>query len=104
MHRYSPFGIMCLIAGLISILNYSSIVSMVNSFQSSIAGRIMQIGDLGKTLSQLGMYMITVIAGLSIHACITLPLIYFLVTRKNPATFFKGMLQAWITALGTASR
>lgn len=69
-----------------------------------IAGRIMQIGDLGKTLSQLGLYMITVIAGLAIHAVITLPLIYFLVTRKSPAKFFKGMLQAWITALGTASR
>jgi solute carrier family 1 (high affinity glutamate transporter) protein 2 len=25
-------------------------------------------------------------------------------TRKNPAVFFQGMLQAWVTALGTASR
>ncbi|OXA52519.1 excitatory amino acid transporter [Folsomia candida] len=70
---------------------------------SLIAGRIMQIGDLSTTMSQLGMYMITVIVGLAFHALITLPTIYFTVTRKNPWTFFKGMLQAWITALGTAS-
>jgi len=51
----------------------------------------------------LGLYMLTVITGLIIHAVITLPAIYFAVTRKNPLTFFKGMLQAWVTALGTAS-
>ncbi|XP_077493870.1 excitatory amino acid transporter-like [Amblyomma americanum] len=77
---YSPFGIMSL-----------------------IIGKIMSIKDLALTAQQLGLYMLTVITGLLIHACITLPLIYFLITRKNPVTFFKGMLQAWITALGTAS-
>ncbi|KAL3208746.1 hypothetical protein MRX96_038861, partial [Rhipicephalus microplus] len=77
---YSPFGIMSL-----------------------IIGKIMSIKDLALTAQQLGLYMLTVITGLLIHACITLPLIYFLITRKNPITFFKGMLQAWITALGTAS-
>ena len=79
--RYSPFGILCL-----------------------IAGKIMAIEDLAATAAQLGMYMVTVCCGLAIHAFITLPGIYFLITRNNPAKFFKGMLQAWITALGTASR
>lgn len=64
----------------------------------------MSIANISKTMHQLGLYMVTVIAGLAVHAIITLPLIYFLVTRKNPAKFFKGMLQAWVTALGTASR
>ncbi|RZF45728.1 hypothetical protein LSTR_LSTR011867 [Laodelphax striatellus] len=77
---YSPFGIMCL-----------------------IAGKIMAIANLASTAQQLGMYMVTVILGLSIHAICTLPAIYFFVTRKNPALFFRGMLQAWVTALGTAS-
>ncbi|XP_064595453.1 excitatory amino acid transporter-like [Liolophura sinensis] len=77
---YSPFGIMFL-----------------------IIGKIMALPDLGAVASQLGMYMVTVLAGLVIHAVITLPLIYFIVTRKNPLRFVHGVLQAWVTALGTAS-
>ncbi|XP_035215699.1 excitatory amino acid transporter 2-like isoform X2 [Stegodyphus dumicola] len=68
-----------------------------------IIGNIMDIEDLAVTAQQLGLYMLTVIVGLLIHGIITLPGIYFLITRKNPWTFFKGMLQAWVTALGTAS-
>ncbi|XP_076311606.1 excitatory amino acid transporter-like [Tachypleus tridentatus] len=77
---YSPFGIMSL-----------------------IIGKIMEIKDLAQTAQQLGLYMLTVIAGLVIHAGLTLPLLFFVITKKNPLTFLKGMLQAWITALGTAS-
>lgn len=68
-----------------------------------IIGKIMLIKDLKSTADALGLYMATVITGLIIHACITLPLLYFIFTRKNPLTFFRGMLQAWMTALGTAS-
>ena len=50
----------------------------------------MSIDNLSTTASQLGMYMVTVIVGLLIHAVGTLSLIYFAVTRKNPAVFFKG--------------
>jgi solute carrier family 1 (glial high affinity glutamate transporter), member 2 len=50
------------------------------------------------------MYMLTVIIGLMIHALISIQLLYFFITRKNPFTFLKGMLQAWLTAVGTASR
>lgn len=57
---------------------------------SLIIGKLMAIQDLAQTAAQLGLYMITVILGLVIHACITLPLIYFGTTRKNPLTFFKG--------------
>ncbi|KAL6426492.1 hypothetical protein ACFW04_009143 [Cataglyphis niger] len=77
---YSPFGIMCL-----------------------IAGKIMSIANLAATAQMLGLYMVTVILGLMIHAIITLPMIYWFITRKNPAVFFRGMMQAWVTALGTAS-
>ncbi|KAG8510772.1 Excitatory amino acid transporter 2, partial [Galemys pyrenaicus] len=78
---YSPLGIACL-----------------------ICGKIIAIKDLEVVARQLGMYMITVIVGLIIHGGIFLPLIYFVVTRKNPFSFFAGIFQAWITALGTASR
>ncbi|CAL9697269.1 unnamed protein product [Knipowitschia caucasica] len=77
---YSPFGIACL-----------------------ICGKIISIKDLEVVAKQLGMYMVTVIVGLIIHGAIFLPSIYFVIVRKNPFTFFLGIFQAWITALGTAS-
>lgn len=64
----------------------------------------MSIQNLAMMAQMLGLYMITVIMGLLIHAIITLPLIFWLLTKKNPAVFFRGMMQAWITAMGTASR
>ncbi|KAF4093128.1 hypothetical protein AMELA_G00029360 [Ameiurus melas] len=70
---------------------------------SLICGKIAAIGDLEAMAQQLGMYMVTVIVGLIIHGGIILPLIFFCVTRKNPFTFYSGIFQAWITALGTAS-
>jgi solute carrier family 1 (high affinity glutamate transporter) protein 2 len=70
---------------------------------SLIIAKILAIKDMYTVAQQLGLYMLTVITGLIIHAVITLPLIYFVVTRKNPLTFFRGMLQAWVTTLGTAS-
>uniref|UniRef100_A0A8C9RJI3 Amino acid transporter n=2 Tax=Scleropages formosus TaxID=113540 RepID=A0A8C9RJI3_SCLFO len=77
---YSPLGIACL-----------------------ICGKIISIKDLEVVARQLGMYMVTVIVGLIIHGAIFLPLIYFAIVRKNPFSFFMGIFQAWITALGTAS-
>jgi len=77
---YSPIGIMCL-----------------------IMGRILEIRDLGDTARMLAMYMVTVLTGLAIHALITLPGLFFLLTKKNPFVFMRGLLQAWVTALGTAS-
>ncbi|XP_049326936.1 excitatory amino acid transporter 2-like [Astyanax mexicanus] len=77
---YSPVGIACL-----------------------ICGKIISINDLEVVARQLGMYMVTVIVGLIIHGGIFLPLIYFIIVRQNPFTFFMGVFQAWVTALGTAS-
>lgn len=79
--RYSPIGIMCL-----------------------IAGKIMSIINLGATAQTLGLYVVTVMLGLSIHGILTLPTMYWFLTRQNPGAFFRGMMQAWVTALGTASR
>lgn len=79
--RYSPLGIACL-----------------------ICGKIISIADLEVVARQLGMYMITVIVGLIIHGGIFLPLIYFVIVKENPFKFFMGIFQAWVTALGTASR
>uniref|UniRef100_A0A183ACS7 Amino acid transporter n=1 Tax=Echinostoma caproni TaxID=27848 RepID=A0A183ACS7_9TREM len=78
--RYSPFGIFFL-----------------------ILGKMLEIDNLKDTATSLGLYMTTVVCGLAIHSLGTLALLYFVITRKNPYKFYKGIFQAWITALGTAS-
>ncbi|NXU53956.1 EAA4 protein, partial [Turnix velox] len=68
-----------------------------------IAGKILEMDDLAVMGGQLGMYTLTVIVGLLIHALCVLPLLYFIVTHRNPWVFIMGILQALITALGTSS-
>ncbi|XP_028716179.1 excitatory amino acid transporter 4 isoform X3 [Peromyscus leucopus] len=68
-----------------------------------IAGKILEMEDMAVLGGQLGMYTLTVIVGLFLHAGGVLPLIYFLVTHRNPFPFIGGMLQALITAMGTSS-
>ncbi|KAH7723546.1 Protein GLT-5 [Aphelenchoides avenae] len=70
---------------------------------SLIAMNILEISDLARTARMLGLYMTTVIVGLIMHLFITIPIIYFLACRKNPYVYMKGLLQAALTALGTAS-
>jgi solute carrier family 1 (high affinity glutamate transporter) protein 2 len=41
--------------------------------------------------------------GLSFHAFISLPLLYFGLTRKNPLTFVRGLVQAMTVAFSTSS-
>ena len=79
--RYSPVGIMFL-----------------------ICGKILELDDIATIAQRLGLYIVTVVAGLVVHACISLPLVYFAFTRKNPLLLMKGVFQAWLTALATASR
>lgn len=69
-----------------------------------IMGKILEIQNLSETARMLVFYMITVLTGLAIHSLITLPLLFLALTKKNPFVFMRGLLQAWITALGTASR
>lgn len=68
-----------------------------------IAGKIVEMDDISAMGGQLGMYTITVICGLLVHAIFVLPTLYFVITRKNPFVFIGGLLQALITALGTSS-
>uniref|UniRef100_A0A8C2QT59 Amino acid transporter n=1 Tax=Capra hircus TaxID=9925 RepID=A0A8C2QT59_CAPHI len=68
-----------------------------------IAGKILEMEDMAVLGGQLGMYTLTVIVGLFVHAGGILPLIYFLITHRNPFPFIGGILQALITAMGTSS-
>ena len=69
-----------------------------------VAREILHMEDPVEELRSLGLYMLTVLTGLGIHGFIILPLIFFFFTRKNPYTYLVGVLQAIVTAFGTASR
>eukprot|EP00105_Crassostrea_gigas_P016347 XP_011433693.1 PREDICTED: excitatory amino acid transporter 3 [Crassostrea gigas] len=68
-----------------------------------IAAKLVAMENPGEMFTQLGYYMLTVLVGLAVHAFIVLPLVYFVIVRKNPYRFMYGILQALLTAWGTAS-
>uniref|UniRef100_A0A0K0F0E1 Amino acid transporter n=1 Tax=Strongyloides venezuelensis TaxID=75913 RepID=A0A0K0F0E1_STRVS len=70
---------------------------------SLIAQKLLEVDNLIATFQSLGMYLLTVILGLIIHLFVTLSLIYFFATKKNPYKFLHGLTPAALTALGTAS-
>uniref|UniRef100_A0A8C4YB20 Amino acid transporter n=1 Tax=Gopherus evgoodei TaxID=1825980 RepID=A0A8C4YB20_9SAUR len=69
-----------------------------------IAGKILEMEDPVVIGKKLGLYAITVVTGLVIHGLILLPLLFTLITRKNPFAFIRGILQALLIALATSSR
>ncbi len=81
--KVAPLGIFCLVA--------------------SRFGKAQNDGQFVALLQVQFYYMLTVISGLTIHALITLPLILWIVTRRNPYRFMMQMSQAILTAFSTAS-
>ncbi|NWT90966.1 EAA5 protein, partial [Lanius ludovicianus] len=68
-----------------------------------IAGKILEMEDPSVTGQKLGLYVITVVSGLAFHGIILLPLLFVLITKKNPFAFIQGILQALLIALATSS-
>ncbi|KXJ21974.1 excitatory amino acid transporter 3 [Exaiptasia diaphana] len=70
---------------------------------SLICVKIAGMADVMSSLTSLAMYMITVLTGLVVHAYIVLPIIFVIVTRKNPFRYILGIRDALVVAFGTAS-
>ncbi|CAF1277447.1 unnamed protein product, partial [Didymodactylos carnosus] len=68
-----------------------------------IVAKILEMKDLAAFAGSLGLYMATVLTGLFIHGFIVLPLILFVITRRNVFKFTSRMSQALLTAFGTGS-
>ncbi len=66
-------------------------------------GEAQQGGGLVAVLVQTGAYFVTVLLGLAVHALLTLPLILWIFTQRNPLRFMIQMSQALLTAFSTAS-
>lgn len=63
---------------------------------------IATVPDL-RNLKALGLYALVVLAGLAIHACVTLPAILFLIGRVSPLRHVKAMSPALLVAFSSAS-
>ncbi|OAF70993.1 hypothetical protein A3Q56_01256 [Intoshia linei] len=87
------------------VMKFISIVMILSpiGIGSLIAEKLLVIPDLQSTMLKLGMYMLCIVLGLIFHGFIILPIIFFIFTRRNPLTYTKNMLQAIVTAFGTAS-
>ena len=59
--------------------------------------------DLIGLAAQMGLYMVTVILALSVHAFITLPLLTRLIGKANPLKHFKAVSTPLLTAFSTSS-
>ncbi|KAM4566834.1 neutral amino acid transporter B(0) [Odontesthes bonariensis] len=68
-----------------------------------VAGKIVEMEDVGKLFASLGKYIACCMIGHAIHGFLVLPGIYFIITRKNPYTFLWGIFTALATAFGTSS-
>jgi len=69
---------------------------------AALIARMVSTTGIGVFLD-LRWYIVTVFAALGIHAMLTLPLLVFLATRRNPYRFLRAMSPALLTGFSTAS-
>jgi len=82
--KFTPLGILGIVA------------KIVGQHASNSAALV----DIGK---RLGLYMVVVIAGLTVHAVITLPVIVKFIGKANPVKHAKAMITPLLTAFSTSS-
>jgi len=70
---------------------------------SLIGSKILSVPDVGVVITQLGLFVVTVTVGIFFYQLVILQLIYLLIKRRNPFTFYWGCFPATITGFTTAS-
>ncbi len=68
-----------------------------------IAQQVNLGNDISEVISRLGLYFVTVLSSLLIHAFVTLPLLVKVLGRANPFKHFKNMATPLLTAFSTSS-
>lgn len=70
---------------------------------SLVASNLMGISDLSSVFKAVGLYVLTQLLGQFFHLVLFYFLFYFLMTRRNPLSFFAQIYEAPMTALATSS-
>lgn len=68
-----------------------------------IAQQVMTGNNIGEVIGRLGLYVITVLAGLLFHGFVTLPLSVKLLGKADPVKHFRNMATPLLTAFSTSS-
>ncbi|RMD85227.1 MAG: dicarboxylate/amino acid:cation symporter [Candidatus Dadabacteria bacterium] len=71
-----------------------------------VAGKLGEAGGFSgfiPEVSRLGFYVATVLLGLLFHSVVSLPLILYLISGRNPLNYLYNMAEALLTAFSTAS-
>ncbi|KAF6208181.1 hypothetical protein GE061_016633 [Apolygus lucorum] len=71
---------------------------------SIICGKIISLGQLSQTLTQLSWFILAVAIGFGIYQFIIIQCIYFFFVRKNPFKYYGSFGPAILTAFATASK
>jgi Na+/H+-dicarboxylate symporter len=78
------------------------IISLAPVGIAALIARMVSSTGLG-VIWQMKWYVATVLLGLATHALVSLPLLVYLVRRRNPYRFLKVMSPAYLTGFSTAS-
>ena len=71
---------------------------------SIIAGELVAMKNINGQVSSLGVYIAMVVIISLIHSLVVLPVIYFMLLRRNPFLLLSRVAKALLAAFGTASR
>ncbi|KAB1280467.1 Excitatory amino acid transporter 3 [Camelus dromedarius] len=99
---YMPVGILFLIAGKIIEVEDWEIFRKLGLYMATVIIKNLLKKEFEEMVPSMNLFLSPVYR-LAIHSIVILPLIYFIIVRKNPFQFAMGMAQALLTALMISS-